>query len=104
MVTAAPSCRLLPSRWTLAKLMAPFVLWELVVLIIFAISFAKLADVQEAIVVRSRGRPRALQLASMLVLAPALARLLHTRSVPLPLLLWTRESCHAWPAPQADGA
>jgi hypothetical protein len=48
-------CRLLPHRPTLVKYMGPFVLWELLVVIIFAISFIKLATVQEAIVALANG-------------------------------------------------
>jgi hypothetical protein len=46
---------LLPHRPTLVKYMAPFVLWELVVVVIFAISFIKLDTVQEAIVALATG-------------------------------------------------
>ncbi len=46
---------MLPHRLTLVKYMAPFVLWELVVVIIFALSFVKLDTVQEAIVALATG-------------------------------------------------
>jgi hypothetical protein len=52
---APPYYRLLPHRPTLAKYMAPFVLWELVVVVIYAISFIKLETVQEAIVALATG-------------------------------------------------
>lgn len=46
---------MLPHRLTLVKYMTPFALWELMVVIIFAISFIKLESVQEAIVANAAG-------------------------------------------------